>query len=65
MRHFTWYTVNVYACRAKQGNESDEDVCSERGYNTFRTQELCEFNRLIVFHLIIKNPLLMRLEEAR
>ncbi|XP_026320144.1 insulin receptor-like isoform X2 [Hyposmocoma kahamanoa] len=44
MRHFTWYTVNVWACRAKQANESDADYadawCSDRAYNTFRTQEL-------------------------
>ncbi|XP_049874642.1 insulin-like peptide receptor isoform X2 [Pectinophora gossypiella] len=44
MRHFTWYTVNVWACREQQDNETAEAYaetwCSERSYNTFRTMEL-------------------------
>ncbi|XP_063823056.1 insulin-like receptor isoform X2 [Ostrinia nubilalis] len=44
MRHFTWYTVNVWACRHKYENESDEEYadtwCSKRAFNTFRTLEL-------------------------
>lgn len=43
MRHFTWYTVNVWACRERQPNETDsayeETWCSDRSYNTFRTME--------------------------
>ncbi|KAI8438726.1 hypothetical protein MSG28_011139, partial [Choristoneura fumiferana] len=44
MRHFTWYTVSVWACRAQHANESDRDYaddwCSERAFYTFRTLEL-------------------------
>lgn len=44
MRHFTWYTVNIWACRNKDLNETDpvyaENWCSVRAYNTFRTLEL-------------------------
>lgn len=43
MRHFTWYTVNIWACRAQHVNESAEAYepiwCSDRTYNTFRTPE--------------------------
>ncbi|XP_038207553.1 insulin-like growth factor 1 receptor isoform X1 [Zerene cesonia] len=36
LRHFTWYTVNIWACRKKEENES----CStERAYYNFRTLE--------------------------
>lgn len=46
MRHFTWYTVNVWACRSKYENENDEEYsdiwCSKRAFNTFRTLELGE-----------------------
>ncbi|XP_068626888.1 insulin receptor-like isoform X2 [Battus philenor] len=44
MHHFTWYTVNLWACREKQPYESQENYnetwCSGRAYNTFRTLEL-------------------------
>ncbi|KAJ8735724.1 hypothetical protein PYW07_007344 [Mythimna separata] len=45
MRHFTWYTVNVYACRAKHEKEQPEVYeatwCSKHSaYNSFRTLEL-------------------------
>ncbi|KAG6450517.1 hypothetical protein O3G_MSEX006612 [Manduca sexta] len=44
MRHFTWYTVNIWACRARADNETkeqyDDTWCSERAYYTFRTSEL-------------------------
>ncbi|XP_075974749.1 insulin-like receptor [Anticarsia gemmatalis] len=43
MRHFTWYTVNIWACRAQHANETQADYdqtwCSERSFNTFRTLE--------------------------
>ncbi|CAB3240968.1 unnamed protein product [Arctia plantaginis] len=43
MRHFTWYTVNIWACRAQHVNEStdayDLTWCSDRTYNTFRTSQ--------------------------
>ncbi|XP_026758782.1 insulin-like receptor isoform X2 [Galleria mellonella] len=44
LRHCTWYTVNVWACRMKDDNENKETYektwCSDRAYNTFRTLEL-------------------------
>ncbi|KAL4719210.1 hypothetical protein ACJJTC_019400, partial [Scirpophaga incertulas] len=44
MLHFTWYTVNVWACRRHDENESDDAYavqwCSKRAFNTFRTLEL-------------------------
>ncbi|CAG9796449.1 unnamed protein product [Diatraea saccharalis] len=44
MRHFTWYTVNVWACRHSEENEQESAYadlwCSKRAYNIFRTQEL-------------------------
>ncbi|XP_013197113.2 insulin receptor [Amyelois transitella] len=44
MRHCTWYTVNVWACRQKDPNEEQlyykETWCSDRAYYTFRTLEL-------------------------
>ncbi|CAG4978004.1 unnamed protein product [Parnassius apollo] len=44
MRHFTWYTVNLWACREKQDYEPidnyKETWCSGRTFNTFRTLEL-------------------------
>ncbi|KAJ0182393.1 hypothetical protein K1T71_001762 [Dendrolimus kikuchii] len=44
MRHFTWYTVSIWACRNKHENETqeayDESWCSERASYTFRTLEL-------------------------
>ncbi|CAH2236371.1 jg10751 [Pararge aegeria aegeria] len=43
MRHFTWYTVNVWACREKHENETQGDYemsfCSPRAHYTFRTME--------------------------
>ncbi|XP_045769194.1 insulin receptor-like isoform X2 [Maniola jurtina] len=43
MRHFTWYTVNIWACREKHENESQSDYellfCSTRAHYTFRTLE--------------------------
>ncbi|XP_022822155.1 insulin-like receptor isoform X1 [Spodoptera litura] len=43
MRHFTWYTVSIWACRSRHENESVADYndkwCSNRSYNTFRTPE--------------------------
>ncbi|XP_072941369.1 insulin-like receptor isoform X2 [Epargyreus clarus] len=43
MRHFTWYTVNIWSCRAQQDNEDVGDYqahwCSDRAYYTFRTLE--------------------------
>ncbi|XP_026738926.1 insulin-like receptor isoform X2 [Trichoplusia ni] len=43
MRHFTWYTVSIWACRAKHINETDKDyndsMCSDRAFYTFRTME--------------------------
>ncbi|XP_073957098.1 LOW QUALITY PROTEIN: insulin-like receptor [Choristoneura fumiferana] len=48
MRHFTWYTVSVWACRAQHANESDRDYaddwCSERAFYTFRTLELFQLS---------------------
>ncbi|KAL0901343.1 hypothetical protein ABMA27_006622 [Loxostege sticticalis] len=53
MRHFTWYTVNVWACRSKYENENDEEYsdiwCSKRAFNTFRTLELANVD--VVTHL--------------
>lgn len=44
MRHFTWYTVSIWACRNKHENESKQSYektwCSEREFYTFRTLEL-------------------------
>ncbi|CAH2050646.1 unnamed protein product, partial [Iphiclides podalirius] len=44
MRHFTWYTVNLWACREKQDYEPPDNYkktwCSGRAFNTFRTLEL-------------------------
>ncbi|XP_013134628.1 PREDICTED: insulin-like receptor [Papilio polytes] len=41
MRHYTWYTVNLWACRQKQGYEPEDNYdktwCSGRTFNTFRT----------------------------
>ncbi|XP_041975458.1 insulin-like receptor isoform X2 [Aricia agestis] len=43
LRHFTWYSVYVWACREQHANETDEDYnknwCSERAQYTFRTLE--------------------------
>ncbi|XP_061385952.1 insulin-like receptor isoform X3 [Danaus plexippus] len=43
LRHFTWYTVNVWACRERDANETYEAYerswCSERAHYTFRTLE--------------------------
>ncbi|XP_049691896.1 insulin-like receptor isoform X1 [Helicoverpa armigera] len=43
MRHFSWYTVNIWACRAKHENETEQAYvktwCSKRAFNTFRTTE--------------------------
>ncbi|XP_052740241.1 insulin receptor isoform X1 [Bicyclus anynana] len=43
LRHFTWYTVNVWACREKHENETQTDYvmtyCSTRAHYTFRTLE--------------------------
>ncbi|CAH0727470.1 unnamed protein product, partial [Brenthis ino] len=41
LRHFTWYTVNVWACRMQHENESaviyEREWCSQRAHYTFRT----------------------------
>ncbi|XP_045527669.1 insulin-like receptor isoform X1 [Pieris brassicae] len=43
LRHFTWYTVNIWACRKKHDNETVDDYneswCSERAFYNFRTLE--------------------------
>ncbi|CAG9135656.1 unnamed protein product [Plutella xylostella] len=43
LRHFTWYTVSVWACREKVDNETrkayDTLWCSERAHDTFRTSD--------------------------
>ncbi|CAK1540177.1 unnamed protein product [Leptosia nina] len=43
LRHFTWYTVNIWACRKKHPNETLDDYneswCSVRAYYNFRTLE--------------------------
>ncbi|CAH2102301.1 unnamed protein product [Euphydryas editha] len=43
LRHFTWYTVNVWACRERHENESADtfqlERCSKRAHYTFRTLE--------------------------
>ncbi|CAH2989241.1 unnamed protein product [Chilo suppressalis] len=53
MRHFTWYTVNVWACRKREQNEKDQAYsdqwCSKRAFNIFRTLELT--NADVVTHL--------------
>lgn len=47
LRHFTWYTVNVWACRERHENESaeayDRERCSQRAHYTFRTLERREY----------------------
>nr|ATU31392.1 insulin receptor [Maruca vitrata] len=53
MRHFTWYTVNVWACRNKYDSEKDDEFatywCSKRAFYTFRTNELPDVD--VVRHL--------------
>ncbi|XP_050666756.1 insulin-like receptor [Leptidea sinapis] len=43
LRHFTWYTVNIWACRAKHENETmdayAETWCSVKASYNFRTLE--------------------------
>ncbi|XP_046978161.1 insulin receptor-like [Vanessa cardui] len=43
LRHFTWYTVNVWACRERHENETSQiderEWCSQRAHYTFRTLE--------------------------
>ncbi|XP_053611419.1 insulin receptor-like isoform X2 [Plodia interpunctella] len=48
LRHCTWYTVNVWACRQKDNN--DTDWCSERAYFTFRTLELAGADMVTNLH---------------
>lgn len=49
MRHFTWYTVSVWACRAQAENETREKYddlwCSERQFYTFLTLEMRKLDR--------------------
>ncbi|XP_063395481.1 insulin receptor-like [Cydia fagiglandana] len=44
LRHFSWYTVSLWACRAQHPNETMAEFkktrCSDRAFYTFRTTEL-------------------------
>ncbi|KAI5644933.1 protein tyrosine kinase domain-containing protein [Phthorimaea operculella] len=57
LRHFTWYTVNVWACRERQGNETDaayaELWCSDRAYKNFRTLEKPNADIVTEVHTVV------------
>lgn len=61
MHHFTWYTVNIWACREQHVNESfaeyESTWCSERAYNIFRTAERVDADIVRDVHaeLIVSN----------
>lgn len=44
LRHYTWYTVSIYACREKHPNETQDmfenTQCSEKSTRVFRTWEI-------------------------
>ncbi|KAJ2948131.1 hypothetical protein O0L34_g9931 [Tuta absoluta] len=57
LRHFTWYTVNIWACREQQGNETDtayaETWCSDRAYKNFRTLEKPNADIVTEVHAVV------------